>query len=631
MTKDTKIIISAETARAEAAMRSLQDSVGGLSRKMFDLSSVATTLVGALSVTAFVGFIKSSIDAADELNNLSIKTGTSVEQLAGLKYAAEQSDTSLQSIAEAAKKLSSNMAEQPELFARFGLSAKDTTGALIQMADIFSAMPDGVEKTALAVKLMGKNGEEMIPFLNQGGKAIQSLVDQGAAFNPISTEMAERSNELNDNLNKFKAQAEGAALELTNVLIPGLLETSTAMNRLAQEGHPVLALFRGFAGLGKIPWDLIMPPENIGKSLSSASRLNELKSDLAEIENRLKTTGGREGIVGKWLHGSREDQEAQARILKNQIAALEKFGADIDKLGKPDAIVPDQADDGNGKRLFSALATSKKSKPPKLQDAMVKDYEKHQAGLFSEGKGMDEAASEAAAYEERLAAAQTYHELANTDAASYAMMREQIEADHQAKLLDLGRKGMLSRAQIDKLEATNKVKLFTGTLSNIIGAGAESSRALFNINKAASLANAAVTLPETVMDAYSKGTKIGGPPLGVVFGGLAFSAQMVQMNAIKSAQFGGGGGGAAPAGGGTVSSVALPGQIANPGQVAANTNQQQQQTAQPVQVNIYNSGNVLSADYVNDTIIPQIKDSISNSDVLIIDPRSRQAQVLGAA
>lgn len=55
------------------------------------------------------------------------------------------------------------------------------------------------------------------------------------------------------------------------------------------------------------------------------------------------------------------------------------------------------------------------------------------------------------------------------------------------------------------------------------------------------------------------------------------------------------------------------------------------QDQQPVtNVYIYNSGNLLSKDFVDEVVIPQIRDNISNSDVLIIDPRSRQAQMLGA-
>jgi len=103
---------------------------------------------------------------------------------------------------------------------------------------------------------------------------------------------------------------------------------------------------------------------------------------------------------------------------------------------------------------------------------------------------------------------------------------------------------------------------------------------------------------------------------------------MIQINAMRSASFGGDAGGAAPSGG-SVSSIAIPGQTANPNQIGSVAPPSASQPA-PATINIYNTGNLLSADYVEANIIPQIKDAVQNRDVLLIDPRSRQAQVLGA-
>lgn len=63
--------------------------------------------------------------------------------------------------------------EQIEVFSRLGVSVTDAAGqlrptedVLLDLADAFAAMPDGAEKSALAVKLFGKSGVELI--LNQG-------------------------------------------------------------------------------------------------------------------------------------------------------------------------------------------------------------------------------------------------------------------------------------------------------------------------------------------------------------------------------------------------------------------------------------------------------------------------------
>ena len=44
----------------------------------------------------------------------------------------------------------------------------DVNATLLQIADRFAGMADGAEKNALAIKLLGRSGTELIPFLNRG-------------------------------------------------------------------------------------------------------------------------------------------------------------------------------------------------------------------------------------------------------------------------------------------------------------------------------------------------------------------------------------------------------------------------------------------------------------------------------
>ena len=76
---------------------------------------------------------------------------------------------------------------------------------------------------------------------------------------------------------------------------------------------------------------------------------------------------------------------------------------------------------------------------------------------------------------------------------------------------------------------------------------------MFELTKAARLAEAAIAIPSTVMDAYAAGTKIGGPIVGAAFGAAALASQLANLRAIQSASFGGGGGGSSGGSGGGVS------------------------------------------------------------------------------
>ena len=77
-----------------------------------------------------------------------------------------------------------------------------------------------------------------------------------------------------------------------------------------------------------------------------------------------------------------------------------------------------------------------------------------------------------------------------------------------------------------------------------------SSKKLFNIVKAASIANAVVEGYESAVSAYSKGMKVGGPPVAALFAATSLARTGALIKSISSTSFGGGGGGAGGGGGG---------------------------------------------------------------------------------
>ena len=368
MANETKIIISAATAQAESALRTLGSSVDGVSRKMFDLSGVASTLTGALSITAFAGFIKQSIDAADQLNDLAQKTGTSVEALAGLKFAADQNGTSLEAVANASKKLSTVMADKPELLKKFGVTAKDTTGALVQLADIFAAMPDGAEKSALAVKLLGKSGEEMIPFLNQGSAALRATADEGARLNPITAEMAKQADQFKDDLARLSAQFSGLGIAIAKDSLRPLTKIAEAMAEAARNGGLLDAAMVGLAST----WNALFTDDMLSRSQKIVKQLDELRRAM-DAPN--VSAQGRNAINKRMLALQAEMESLQPKA--PQVPAKPK-------------------DDKRGKALYDALGgDGKKTDPFKLEnEAWVREKEAQVAAMKRQNDEIDQSNAE---------------------------------------------------------------------------------------------------------------------------------------------------------------------------------------------------------------------------------------------
>lgn len=265
-----EIQLLANIARLQQDMDKAKSIVGNTMGNIDKAVGVAKTALNALgvglSVNYFVKMIKGSIDAQDELSKMSQRIGVSVQGLAGLEHAAGLSGSSLGGVEKALKTVSAQMVDAQrglagaqENFVALGISVTDSTGALksadavmIEVADQFAAMKDGTEKTALATKLFGRAGLELIPMLNEGSAGLAALVAEGKKYNPITEESAKQAELFNDNLDRLKAGATGAGTALINKMLPFLAEASERMVAFTNSKDSMEKLTSGFRTLGEI-------------------------------------------------------------------------------------------------------------------------------------------------------------------------------------------------------------------------------------------------------------------------------------------------------------------------------------------------------------------------------------------
>ncbi len=255
MASDRAQILIAAIDQTKAAFASVKGNLEGLSGAASKVNAVLAGLGAALSVAGLVAAGKAALETADDLSKLSQKTGISVESLSLLKPIAEQSGTSLEGLANGLKKLATAMVaaaggsqEQADVFARLGVSVKDAAGqirpteaVLMDLADAFAAMPDGAEKSALAVKLFGKNGVELIPFLNQGRAGIEQLKQQFKALGlEISGDTAKAAEKFNDTLDTVKQALHGVAMKVAEAALPTLQQLADALVALASHGEVIM-------------------------------------------------------------------------------------------------------------------------------------------------------------------------------------------------------------------------------------------------------------------------------------------------------------------------------------------------------------------------------------------------------
>ena len=131
----------------------------------------------------------------------------------------------------------------------------------------------------------------------------------------------------------------------------------------------------------------------------------------------------------------------------------------------------------------------------------------------------------------------------------------EAEAQYQAKRLDLilgtGNKIQTMQRAFEKGNLQGALSFFAADF----GGFSQHSRKMFELTKAARLADAALSIPSTVIEAAREGTKIGGWPLGAAMGAAALATQLGNLRAIQSASFGGGGSGGSSGGSGSAPSI----------------------------------------------------------------------------
>src|SRR3546814_14700800 len=108
-------------------------------------------------------------------------------------------------------------AEGSKALQALGVAATDAHGqirpteqVLLDLAEKFADMPDGADKAALAIKLFGREGLNLIPFLTQGREGITALMEEAPRLGLVMPEDVARASEVfNDTLTRLSAIFEG--------------------------------------------------------------------------------------------------------------------------------------------------------------------------------------------------------------------------------------------------------------------------------------------------------------------------------------------------------------------------------------------------------------------------------------
>ena len=218
-------------AIAEERMSQIDHAVGLVKGS---LGVLGAGFIASMTFDAIKSKIEGAIESAAGLQQLSERTGATVEALSGLVAVAKLSDTGMDDLATGLQKLSKSVVDAENggkkavgTFEAIGLSVEDLKDkkpeeVFKSIADRMALYEDGVEKTTAMQNLFGKSGANLIPVMND-----LALIQEYQV--KVTKEQAEAADELDKNEKKLSASTNALYKIIALELVPVLNELTKEM------------------------------------------------------------------------------------------------------------------------------------------------------------------------------------------------------------------------------------------------------------------------------------------------------------------------------------------------------------------------------------------------------------------
>lgn len=482
LTLDLAVKTGALEQGMDKAQRITKKGAKDIESNASKIGSTIGTAIGAgvvAGATAAVYALKSAIDRMDELSKSAQKIGVTTEALSKLAYAADLSDVSIEQLQGGLAKLVKFQAEaaqgadkNAETFAAFGIAIKDSAGNLrgteavfSDFAEVFKNLPDGPEKTALALRVFGKAGAELIPLLNEGKDGLAGLGDEAERFGKvISTQAGKEAEEFNDNLTRLQSQVGGLAQQVAADLLPDLLDLVDEFQNLISEGgdvketaHTIANAFRALADVIAIVVNLTTAQSKAlgGLGLAAKAAFDGATGDFDAAGESLKQS------AAAFADAKNDVNQAIARLQGTDSGSTRRpNGPDFSNVVTGTELAAQKAAQGAARRLLANEAP-KDAKASKAKTGKS-DAEREAEQLANAYKNLN------ASLDERIAligkegeAAQvtydvTYGALVNlTDAEKKAVIAKAEKYDLDQKAFELAKEA----SELDKQQAEGLAQL----------------------------------------------------------------------------------------------------------------------------------------------------------------------------
>jgi len=231
MAENVKITISA----LDKTKKGFGSATKGLKAVAGAVLNAKTAIVGLVGAAGFGALIASSLRATDTLTKTANKIGTTTEALGALRYAADLTGVSTQTMdmalqrftrrtAEAAK----GMGEAKGAIKELGINAQELNRMpldkrMIVLADAFAEVESESDRLRLAFKLFDSEGAALVNTLSQGGDGLRAMLGEARALGlTMSSTAAKGVEDTVDSLTKLQSLFKGVTDQTVAAFAPAI-------------------------------------------------------------------------------------------------------------------------------------------------------------------------------------------------------------------------------------------------------------------------------------------------------------------------------------------------------------------------------------------------------------------------
>ena len=222
---------------AEKRLRAFGAGVRDIGVKLFAVGSAAT---GAFLTTA-----KIFADVGDALEEMSQRTGVSVEALSEIGFAAELSGANMETLEKGLRAMQRTIVEAgsgsksaADALGRIGLNVDELLALSPEhqfkaIADQMARITDPTIRAATALDIFSRSGTQLLPLMAEGAAGIEALQSQAREFGlTIGTQDAKAAALLNDTFNILWRTLKNVGFTIGSVLAPLLTDVADQMARV---------------------------------------------------------------------------------------------------------------------------------------------------------------------------------------------------------------------------------------------------------------------------------------------------------------------------------------------------------------------------------------------------------------